>query len=222
MSTIIKDPNTELEDRTGFFKKIGPEIARQMTQALQKLTAESVNVGFSDVQTFEQNAVSVDVGEKCFGSYLGFTCAADTPIFDGDNLEGIVLAVFPTSSAKTLTELLLKRYLHKDNRDNIDHNLKLSAFKEAVNILVMTYIAEVANTLKVKLRTDLLKFACFRNIELSKPALLRKNLSQDSLVSVGQFNISACSASTYGGGDPGNHPLHLLKGALLWYISLTE
>lgn len=199
MSTVIKDPNTKKKDRTEFFKEIGPDIAHKMSEALQKLTAEKIKVEFNSVETFEQNVISVDMPEKCFGSYLSFKNPIETPVFDGDKFEGIVLAAFPVSSAKTLTELLLKRYLHKD-RKKIDDKLKLSAFKEAVSILLMTYIAEVANALKVKLQTGVPKFNCFRDVELSKPALLRKDISKGSLVSVGQFNITTCENRACRGG----------------------
>jgi len=191
---------TNLENRTEFFKKIGPDAAEKMSKALQNLTGEDIKVEFSSVETFEQNAVSVETNEKCFGSYLSFTSSTSVPTLGQGNFEGIVVAAFPMASTKTLTELLLKRYLKKPNKEKADDTMKLSAFKEAVNILVLTYIAEVANTLKVKLQTGAPKFACFRNVELSKPALLIDGLSQDSLVSIGQFNISACITKSYGGG----------------------
>lgn len=199
MNTKLKDTNTDLKDRSGFFKKIGPDIARQMTQTLQKLTAEKIKVEFNSVQTFEQNAISVDMPEKCFGSYLSFKSPIETPVFDGDKFEGIVLAAFPVSSAKVLTSVLLKRYLKKAKMEKIDNKLKLSAFKEAVSILIMTYIAQVANALNVKLQMGVPKFTRFREVELSKPALLRKDLSKDSLVSVGQFNITTCENRGCGG-----------------------
>lgn len=215
----------EQKKRTDFFKYIGPDAAEKMSKALQDLTGEDIKVEFSSVETFEQNTVSVETNEKCFGSYLSFTSSTSIPTLGQGNFEGIVVAAFPMASTKTLIELLLKRYLKKPNKEKADDTMKLSAFKEAVNILVLTYIAEVANTLKVKLRTGVPKFACFRNVELSKPALLTDGLSQDSLVSVGQFNISAANKESYGGGgqnNKGNHPHRLLKAALLLYISRSE
>jgi len=198
----------ELESRTDFFKKIGPDIACQMSEALQKLTGEEINVEFSSVETFEQNAVFVETNEKCFGSYISFKSPKAIPALAQSKLEGIVIAVFPLSSAKVLTELLLKRYLKKTNEEKIDNKLKLSAFKEAINILVLTYIAEVANALKVKIDTGVPKFTSFSNIELSKPTLLKDDLNCDSLVSVGQFSVSACNKRTYGEGkEPSSSPI---------------
>ncbi len=190
---------TNLENRTEFFKKIGPDAADKMSKALQNLTSEDIKVKFSSVETFEQNTVSVETNEKCFGSYLSFTSSTSIPTLGQGNFEGIVVAAFPMASTKTLTELLLKRYLKKPNKEKADDTMKLSAFKEAVNILVLTYIAEAANTLKVKLQTGVPKFACFRNVELSKPALLTDDLSQDSLVSVGQFSINVANTKSYRG-----------------------
>lgn len=190
----------EQKKRTEFFKKIGPDAAEKMSKALQNLTGEALKVEFSSVETFKRNAVSVETNKKCFGSYLSFTSSSSIPALGGSNLEGIVVAAFPVAGTKTLTELLLKRYLKKPNKEKANDTMKLSAFKEAVNILVLTYITEVANSLNVKLRTGVPKFTCFRNVELSKPALLTDGLRQDSLVSVGQFNISACNTKFYGGG----------------------
>ncbi|MFB0555597.1 MAG: hypothetical protein ACETWQ_20010 [Phycisphaerae bacterium] len=94
--------------------------------------------------------------------------------------------------------------------------MKLSAFKEAVNILVLTYITEVANTLKVKLQTGVPKFACFRNVELSKPALLTNGLSQDSLVSVGQFSINVANTKSYSGAQrPKESSSSFIKGRFI-------
>jgi chemotaxis protein CheY-P-specific phosphatase CheC len=205
----------ELESRTDFFKKIGPDAAQKMSKALQNLTGEDIKVEFSSIETFEQNAVSVETNEKCFGSYLSFTCPADTPIFDEGNLEGIVVAVFPVASTRILTELLLRRYLEQPNKEKADGTMRLSAFKEAVNILVLTYITEVANALKVKLQTGVPKFASFRNVELSKPALLNDDLSQDSLVSVGQFNISAGNKTVIGEKRPREPSSSFIKGRFI-------
>jgi len=188
---------TNLENRTEFFKKIGQDAAEKMSKALQNLTGEALKVEFSSVETFKRNAVSVETNKKCFGSYLSFTSSSSIPVLGGSNLEGIVVAAFPVAGTKTLTELLLGRYIKKRNKEKADGTMKLSAFKEAVNILVLTYIAEAANALKVKLQTGVPKFACFRNVELSKPALLTDGLSQDSLVSVGQFSINVTNTKSY-------------------------
>ncbi len=207
---------TNLENRTEFFKKIGPDAAEKMSKALQNLTGEDIKVEFSSVETFEQNAVSVETNEKCFGSYLSFTSSTSIPALGQGNFEGIVVAAFPMASTKTLTELLLKRYLKKPNKEKADDTMKLSAFKEAVNILVLTYIAEVANTLKVKLQTGVPKFACFRNVELSKPALLTDGLSQDSLVSVGQFSINVANTKSYRGAQrPKESSSSFIKGRFI-------
>ena len=155
-----------------FFKKIGPHIAKQMSEALQKLTHEKIQVEFNSIQTFESPQVEIDIKEKCFGSYVKF-------VSPKVSIKGIVMAVFPVSSAKNLTELLLKRY----SKETEDARLKLSAFKEGVNILVLTYITEVANALKVKLKMSIPKFLCSHNLEFMKSA-------PDGLVSVGQFRIT--------------------------------
>lgn len=207
---------TDLENRTEFFKKIGPDTAEKMSKALQNLTGEDIKVEFSSVETFEQNTVSVETNEKCFGSYLSFTSSTSIPTLGQGNFEGIVVAAFPMASTKTLTELLLKRYLKKPNKDKADDTMKLSAFEEAVNILILTYIAEVANTLKVKLQTGVPKFACFRNVELSKPALLTDGLGQDSLVSVGQFSINVANTKSYRGAQrPKESSSSFIKGRFI-------
>jgi superoxide dismutase len=59
-----------LENRVEFFQKIGPDIALQMTEAPQKLTAEKIEVEFGGVQAFEEGKVLIDAGEKCFGSFM--------------------------------------------------------------------------------------------------------------------------------------------------------
>ena len=189
----------ELETRTDFFKKIGPDIARQMSEALQKLTAEDIKIEFSSVETFEQNAIFVKTDEKCFGSYVRFKSPKTISALGEGNLEGIVVAVFPLSSTRVLTGLLLKRYFKETSRERVDDKLKLSAFKEAVNILLLPYITEVANALKIKIETSRPEFASFSNIELSKPDLLKNDLSCDSLVSVGQFNIRSCDMNASAG-----------------------
>jgi len=73
----------------------------------------------------------------------------------------------------------------------MDDKLKLSAFKEAVNILVLTYITGVANALDVKMEMGVPKFASFRNsVEFIKQASLKDHSSLEDLVSVGQFKIT--------------------------------
>ena len=182
----------ELENRTDFFKKLGPDIARQMSEALQKLTGEDIKVEFSSVETFEQNAIFIETNEKCFGSYVTFKSTKAVPVLGQGNLEGVVVAVFPLASTKTLTTLLSKRYLKKPDKEKIDDKLKLSAFKEAANILVLTYIAGVANALKVKMEMGMPKFACFHNsVEFMKHTSLRGDPKPEDLVSVGQFKITS-------------------------------
>jgi len=207
----------ELESRTDFFKKIGPDIARQMSEALQKLTAEEIKVEFSSIETLDQNAIFIETNEKCFGSYVTFKSPKVVPAWGQGNFEGVVVAIFPLASTKALTAMLSKRFLKTANKENIDNKLKLSAFKEAANILVLAHINGMANALKVKIEMGMPKFACFRNVEHSKPALLTDGLSQDSLVSVGQFNISAVFAKSYGGaaGRQGESSSSFIKGRFI-------
>lgn len=182
---------TNLKERTEFFKKISPDIARQMSEALQKLTAEEIKIEFSSIETFEQNAIFIETNKKCFGSYISFKSPKIIPTLGEGNLEGVLVTVFPLASTKTLTTLLSKRYLKKPDKENIDDKLKLSAFKEAVNILVLTYITGIANALKVKMEMGVPKFASFRNsVEFIKHASLRDHSSPEDLVSVGQFKIA--------------------------------
>lgn len=182
---------TNLKERAEFFKKIGPDIANQMSQALQKLTAEEIKVEFNSIETFKQNAVFVETNEKCFGSYVSFKSPKIIPTLGEGNLEGVLVAVFPLASTKTLTTLLSKRYLKKRDEEKMDDKLKLSAFKEAANILVLTYITGIANALKVKIEMAVPKFASFRNsVEFIKQASLRNHSSLEDLVSVGQFKIT--------------------------------
>jgi len=99
---------TNLKERAEFFKKIGPNIARQMSEALQKLTDENIKVEFSNVETFEQNAIFIETNEKCFGSYVSFRSPKIIPTLGEGNLEGVLVVVFPLASTKTLTALLSK------------------------------------------------------------------------------------------------------------------
>jgi len=211
----MKNLNTSLKERTRLFKKIGPGIALEMSKALQKLSLEKIKVEFSSVRTFEQSKVFVDVGEKCFGSYMNFKSPRD-------KIEGIAVAIFPLSSTKKLIELLLRRYLGKLDRETTDHKMKLSAFKEAVNILLLTYITGVADALKVKIDMDVPKFVCFRNVKFIKPDLLRRYSQLDSLISVGQFGITV--EPRFRERERENRvrlAIHLLKGALLLFFSGT-
>ena len=187
----MKDLNINSEERTEFFQKIGPSIAKQISKALQILTAKEIKVEFTGVQTFDQSSLVVDVGERCFGSYVNFKSPED-------DLEGIAVAIFPLSSTKNLVELILKRYLTNPVKETVDHEMKLSAFKEAVNVLLLTYITGVANVLQVKVETDVPKFVSLHNLKFVKSALLRRDSRLDSLISIGKFgptpSLTASSA----------------------------
>lgn len=180
----MKNFNNNLEKRIIYFNKIGPSIAQEMSKALQTLTIEPIEVKFDKVQTFEQSTLFIDVGEKCFGSHVIFKSSPDS-------FEGIALAVFPLSSTKILIELLLERYLKKLDNLTIDHKMKLSAFKEALNILLLTFLTGIANALKIKLKMNVPKFASFQNIEFVRPDLFKKYPKIKGLISVGQFNITS-------------------------------
>ena len=198
-----------LKKRTQFFKKIGPGIAREMSNALKKLTSENIKVEFSSVQTFQQNKVFIDVGEKCFGSYVNFASQKN-------DLKGVCVAIFPVSSTKNLIELLLKNHV---GSLGMSSEMKLSAFKEAINILLMVYITGIANGLKVRVKTDIPKFVHFHNIELAKPQILRSYSKSDSLVSVGQIVVTDDKSIAWGGGD--YYPYFVLKAALLLFIETS-
>ena len=134
----------------------------------------------------------IETNEKCFGSYVTFKSPKDVPALGQDNLEGVVVAVFPLASTQTLTTLLSKRYLKKPDNEKIDDKLKLSAFKEAANILVLTYITGVANALEMKMEMGVPKFASFHNgVEFMKHASLRGNPKPEDTASVGQFKITS-------------------------------
>lgn len=186
---LMKDLNLNLKERTGLFKRIGSSVAGEMSQALQNLTGEKLEVEFIGIQTFDESRVFVDVEEKCFGSYVSFTSSSPIRSSLSKRMRGVVVAIFPPSSTKTLIELLLKRYFGRSDKETIDHKMKLSAFKETANILVLTYITGLANALKVKLRTGVPKFVCFRNVEFVGSTLKRRFSESDSLVSLGQFGI---------------------------------
>jgi len=171
------------KDRVGFINRIGPTIACQMTNALRELTAEKIQVKFGGVQTFEEGKVVVDAGEKCFGSFVNFSCPET-------ELEGVVVIFFPLSSAEVLTRLLLKRYLGKVGTEKIDSTMKLSAFKEATHILLANYIAVIANALKVKLQIGMPEFVRFRNFEFLKPVFSGSHSGTDSSPCIGQFGIT--------------------------------
>jgi len=179
---------TLVEDRVEFLEKIGPQIASQMTKALWKLTAKKIKVEFGGIQTFEDGKVSVDVGEKCFGSFVNFICPEA-------ELEGVVVLFFPLSSAEVMTRLLLKRYLAKPSKEKIDSKVKLSAFKEATHILLATYTAAISNALSVKFQTSVPKFARFRNFEFLRPGFLERCSGSDSSASIGQFDITSADES---------------------------
>ena len=207
----MEDLNINLKERTGFFKEIGPGIAGEMSKALQNLTGEKVKVEFSGIQTFDESRVSVE--EKCFGSYVNFTNSNPPGGSLFNRVQGVVVAVFPLSSTRTLIELLLKRYPNESDKETIDYEMKLSAFKETVNILISSYITGLANALEIKLKMSVPKFACFRNVEFIRPFLSRCYSKSDSLVSVGQFNIC---------GEGGDTALDsLLKGGLLLFFRRT-
>jgi len=208
----MKDLNIDFKERKDFFKKIGTQVALEMSKGLQNLTAEKLNVGFSNIRTFEQDTLFVDVREKCFCLYANFRSPSQgkcSPSYrEGDTLQGIIAAIFPLSSTKTLIELLLKRYLGRLERETIDSGMKLSAFKEAANIMILTYITGIANALKVKLEIGKAKFVCFRNVEFIKPSLLKSHSNLDCFLSVGQLRITG-----------GVTNFHLLKGAILFFLS---
>jgi chemotaxis protein CheY-P-specific phosphatase CheC len=164
------EPN--ISQRTGFFKKAGPDLARRISDALLNLTRKNIKVEFIDIQTSGQNVVFIDIQEKCFGSYVHFK--SPKPAF-----QGILIAVFPFSSAKTLTELSLKRY-HVKTRDP---KLELSAFKEIVNMLLLTYITGLANALHCALKTSPPRFLCQKHFELNRK-------TGGGLVSVGQIRMT--------------------------------
>ncbi len=161
---------------------VSPDIARRMTEALQKLTAERIRVEFAGVQTFEEGEVLIDAGEKCFGSFVNFRCPEA-------ELEGVVVIFFPLSSAEVMTGLLLKRYLGKGGTEKIDSTMKLSAFKEATHILLANYIAVIANALKVKLQINMPEFVRFRNFEFLRPVFSGSHSGTDSSPCIGQFGI---------------------------------
>jgi len=195
----MKDLNINLKERAGFFKEIGPSIAREMSKALQNLTGEKIKVEFSSIQTFDESGVSLDVEEKCFGSYVNFKTSSPVRGPLSNQVQGVVVAIFPLFSTRTLIELLLKRYLNESDRETIDDKMKLSAFKETVNILILTYITGLANALEIKLKMGVPKFGCFRNVEFIRRSLSRGYSKSDSLVSVGQFNI--CGGVPYSSGS---------------------
>ena len=175
--------NISVNNRAELLQEIGPGIARQMTEVLQKLTAEKIEVKFGAVQTLEENKVLVDIGEKCFGSFVNFSCPET-------ELEGVAVLFFPLSSIEVLTKLLLKRYLGKLGGGEADSKIKLSAFKEATNILLTGYISAIANTLEMKFRTSVPKFVRFRNFEFLRPGLVQGCSRPDRSACIGQFGIT--------------------------------
>lgn len=179
---------TIVEDRVEFFQKIGPGIACQMTEALQRLTAEKIRVEFGGVQTFDEGKVLIDIGEKCFGSFVNFK-------YPEAELDGLVVIFFPLSSTRALTELLLKHYLGQSNKEEMGPEIKLSAFKEAFNILLSTYTTGIANALEVKLETSIPKLVCFRNFEFIRPGFMGSRSGPDSPACIGEFGIVGADES---------------------------
>lgn len=209
----MKSLAVSVEERTRFVSRVGPGIAQEMSKALQSLTGEKLTVGFSSVQAYEQSELFVDVGEKCFGSYVNFRGTRS-------NLKGVVLTVFPLSSTKILAELLLKRHFSQVDKKEIDQRVKLSAFKEAANILALTYITGLANLLKVRFKTGVPKLVCFQSVEFIRSGLSRSYADSDSLISVGQFKIVRETGDL--GGGVRHLPRPLLEGALLLFFSPTS
>lgn len=170
-------------NKAGFFRRIGPSVASQMTSALQGLTHENINVEFGDVRNLEGDEILLDTGQKCFGSSVNFKCPEV-------RLAGIAVMFLPVSSAKVLTELLLKCYLRRSDRKETAPELRLSAFREAMSILLSTHTTSIANILRIKLQTSVPKLIRFRNVKFSKPAVFERFANMDSVISVGKFCIS--------------------------------
>jgi len=190
----MKKTNRKRKDRTAFLKKSGPRVARRLAEALTRLTGEEFRVEFAGVKTFTQGSITLDAGERCFGAFVRFRSRARA-------LSGMATAIFPRAGTGALTNLLLRRYL-KDGGGTADAKLKLSAFKEGVNILVMTYVNEVANGLKVRLEIDNPEFVCFKDVELIKQAVRRES-GPGTMVSVGEFNIAQAPAAARRPGNAG-------------------
>lgn len=185
----IEDANSCLEqskatrdlfsrDRVEFFNRIGPDIAHQMTNVLQKLTGENIKVEFGTIQIFEEGKVVIDTGDKCFGSSLNFRCPEA-------ELDGVAVMFFPLSSTRILTESLLKHFLGQSDKEEVGPEIKLSAFKETLSILLSTYATGIANALNVKLETSVPKLVGFRNVEFAKSTLLDRPSNSESMISVG-------------------------------------
>ncbi len=179
----MKAVSANLENRTEFLGEIGPQIASQMTETLQKLTAEKIKVEFGGVQAFEDDKISVEVEEKCFGSFVNFRSPEA-------QLDGVVVLFFPLSSAEVLTRLLLKRYLDNRGEEKTDSKMKLSAFREATHILLANYIAVIANALAIKFQTSVPKFVRFHNFNFLKPGFMKSRLGPGSSACIGQFGIT--------------------------------
>ena len=109
----------ELESRTKFFKEISLDIARKISEALQKLTGKDIKVEFCSIETFEQNAIFIETNEKCFGSFVCFKSPNNISTLGKNTLEGVVVAVFPLASTKTLTDILSNQYIKKADKEKI-------------------------------------------------------------------------------------------------------
>lgn len=187
--------NLNIKKNTAFLKKINSDIAQEISAALQKLTAENIKVEFDSIQAFEEREMLIDIGEKCYGCSLNFKVS-------NENLQGRALGIFPLSSANALIELSLKPHFNKNCKDN---ELRLSAFKEAVNILLMTYISGFANALKAKVMMSVPKFVSFQKIDYTNFSLSGRHSKLELSASVGQFKITGANNQ-------------LLRGALLLFF----
>ena len=165
-------------ERIGLLSRVSPEIAQDIGRALKKLTNTDIRVNFSGIRSFNDKSLIIETGEKCFGAYMRFKdCKGD--------FEGIILAIFPVSAIKVLLKLLIRRYSGKLNKEKINERLKLSAFKEAANIIISRYISGVANMMNCRFNTGVPEFVCFTDIEFVRPALLKTYKT----VSMEQFSI---------------------------------
>ena len=183
-----------LKSKVQLCEEVGPRIAERMRRALHEILGQPIEVEFAGVQVCEQRSILLEPTEKCFGALAHFTDPAG-------HIKGVVTVFFPLSSAKALVESLTRRYLGRRRKPIAEPEMKLSAFKEATNILMSTHIGGIAEALNLKLNHSMPRLVHLAHLELPRRRFSEGQLGADEEAVIGQFSIEGTAATT-GTEDP--------------------
>ena len=170
-------------DKSELLQHTGDRMALELTRALRLLTAHDIAVRFSGIETFERDNLVVDIQEKWFGCWARFR-------IPGSSTRGALAVIIPVSSAKSLIRLLQRRYRLKGSPSDAYHKLKLSGFREVINILLATYISGLANAMEIKIDTEVPRFVSGGNLAFMKSGVPVSGSDSDGTMSVQQFAIT--------------------------------